>query len=545
MTDLAARPIVFLHLPKTAGQTIHNALAAAVGAARVSPIRTHTQVQGDAAQFPLGHALYSGHLDWAGVGVLPARRFVFTVLRDPRERIASFYFYLRREAARLSPHALARPENHGLKAALERSAEDYFFGGDAAWQGFVRDHFDNFYCAYFATGAFAAQRSSAPCPRPGPWRGAARDLLLWTACFGPMPCGSWRRSCAALRLPSASGATLRQCGRGAGRPRCAAPLGRLRRRCRPPPDRGLRRAGRGAARPRDRPGMTGSVMHQIPRFAPQQRQPGDQRQQRDQQDIQRLGIIRMVARIEALPHQPHDMHERVPPQPVAIGLRHGFEREDTPDTRNSGRMRSTRRSARWGSAQRPSSSACPPPAPAARRARGWPRSARRQHGLRLEQQQDAAETRHRPPEAAPPCSAGTGRGWRRQRSPPDRPACCARTAAPAQPGPTPSCRAGRAEAPSHGRSRSCGPAAGSEPGREDHREQGNPRNRFQHRPEVAAGDRPRWWPSRAAPVRRSPAGWPRGGATGGGISAGSSSRLPRGRTSATTPLPQSLKRRSR
>lgn len=142
--------IVFLHIPKTAGQTVHNALVRAVGADAVSPIRVHTQAA-PAGQFPPGYRLYSGHLDWTELDSLPAPRFVFSILRDPRERIASFYFYLRKEAEALDRAALDRPENLGKKRALSWTAEDYFFGGDPAWQDFIRDHYDNFYCSYFAT----------------------------------------------------------------------------------------------------------------------------------------------------------------------------------------------------------------------------------------------------------------------------------------------------------------------------------------------------------------------------------------------------------
>ncbi len=163
--DLIRHPIVFLHLPKTAGQTVHNALARAVGQPQVSPIRVHTKVQPGESQFPPGHALYSGHLDWDGIGTLPAGRFTFTILRDPQERIASFYFYLRREAARLTPAALLAPENIGRRRALEWSADDYFFGGDAEWQSFIRDHYDNFYCSYFATRRFRGASSFRALPQ--------------------------------------------------------------------------------------------------------------------------------------------------------------------------------------------------------------------------------------------------------------------------------------------------------------------------------------------------------------------------------------------
>ena len=149
--DLTASPLVFLHIPKTAGQTVHNSLSRAVRAHRVSPIRVHTQAQTPQDQFPSGYSLYSGHLDWSAICHLPAARFVFTVLRDPAERIASFYFYLQREAADLDKISLNAPHNIGLQRALDWSPDDYFFGGDDTWQTFVRSHYDNFYCTYFAT----------------------------------------------------------------------------------------------------------------------------------------------------------------------------------------------------------------------------------------------------------------------------------------------------------------------------------------------------------------------------------------------------------
>ncbi len=174
--DLIRHPIVFLHLPKTAGQTVHNALSRAVGAPHVSPLRVHTQAGPGATQFPPGYSLYSGHLDWDGLATLPEGRFVFTILRDPRERIASFYLYLRREAARLTPEALASPENFGKRRALEWSADDYFFGGDADWQAFLLDHYDNFYCSYFGTRRFRGAASFRARPQAEAVTRARRGL---------------------------------------------------------------------------------------------------------------------------------------------------------------------------------------------------------------------------------------------------------------------------------------------------------------------------------------------------------------------------------
>lgn len=140
--------IVFLHIPKTAGQTIHSELVRTMGANAVSPVRVHTQAAPGAAQFPPGYSLYSGHIDWDTLDTLPEPRFVFTVLRDPLERIASFYCYLRRKAETLSESDLELPEHTGMRMVLTRSPDDYFFGGAPGWQRFVRDHYDSPYCAY-------------------------------------------------------------------------------------------------------------------------------------------------------------------------------------------------------------------------------------------------------------------------------------------------------------------------------------------------------------------------------------------------------------
>lgn len=149
-----AAPLVFLHIPKTAGQTIHEELAQELGSAAVSPVRLHSQVPPGAAQMPPGYSLYSGHIDWTELDTLPEGRFVFTVLRDPFERLASYYLYVLQRARDRADEVLEQPVSphlRGLRRILTVSAEEYFFGGDAAWQDFIRAHYDNFYTSYFAT----------------------------------------------------------------------------------------------------------------------------------------------------------------------------------------------------------------------------------------------------------------------------------------------------------------------------------------------------------------------------------------------------------
>lgn len=155
---MSGTTLVFLHIPKTAGQTIHKELARLVGEAEVSPVRVHAQARPD-AQMPAGYRLYSGHIDWVDLEALPEDRFVFTVLRDPFERIASFYLYLLRQAEALDAAELEKPHRTGMRMIRTRSADDYFFGGDAGWQNFILDHYDNFYTGYFATRRMRAGRA--------------------------------------------------------------------------------------------------------------------------------------------------------------------------------------------------------------------------------------------------------------------------------------------------------------------------------------------------------------------------------------------------
>ena len=142
--------VIFLHIPKTAGQSIHTALVNSFGQDAVCPARVNDQL------YPLSIAelnryqVFSGHLDWSLLDCVKGPRYIFTVLREPRDRILSFYFYLREQAQKLSAADLAKPQHQGLRAALELSPEDYFLGGPPHLRRFLDDHYDNFYPHYFA-----------------------------------------------------------------------------------------------------------------------------------------------------------------------------------------------------------------------------------------------------------------------------------------------------------------------------------------------------------------------------------------------------------
>lgn len=158
------RPIVFLHIPKTAGQTVSKQVRLAIGARNVSPILTHSQAAAD-EQFPQGYRFYGGHLDWVAMASSLENCFSFTVLRDPKERIASLYFFLKREAQNLSPEELARKENTGKRYLLSVSADDYFFPAEDKMKPFVLNGYFNKYSYYFASrmmNSWSALRTADP-----------------------------------------------------------------------------------------------------------------------------------------------------------------------------------------------------------------------------------------------------------------------------------------------------------------------------------------------------------------------------------------------
>lgn len=146
--------VIFLHIPKTAGQSVHSALTESFGADAICPARVNEQLVKLSIQEINRYQVFSGHFDWSLLDCIKGPKYVFTVLRNPLERILSFYFYLREQAAALPPAKLRLPQHQGMRAALELSPEDYFTGGPAHLRKFLDDHYDNFYTYYFAGRTF-------------------------------------------------------------------------------------------------------------------------------------------------------------------------------------------------------------------------------------------------------------------------------------------------------------------------------------------------------------------------------------------------------
>lgn len=149
--------IIFLHIPKTAGQTIHFFLVNLFGNQFVCPVRVNEQLFQYSINELEKYVVFSGHFDWCMLDILNGEKFYFSVIRDPLERILSFYFYLRDKAKSLSVQELNLPSNKGLWAALNLSVDEYFCSGPPYLRSFLDNHYDNFYTYYFAGRRYDAR----------------------------------------------------------------------------------------------------------------------------------------------------------------------------------------------------------------------------------------------------------------------------------------------------------------------------------------------------------------------------------------------------
>jgi hypothetical protein len=151
--------VIFLHIPKTAGQSCYHFLDLCFDKERICPARENFQLVGRSVSSLTKYDLIYGHLDWSALDCVSDNAFVFTILREPRERIISFYFFLRRAAAQLTPEELEFAHNRGLRAALLDHPDVFFCGGEPDLRVFHDNLFDNIYTYYFAGRAFSSRSS--------------------------------------------------------------------------------------------------------------------------------------------------------------------------------------------------------------------------------------------------------------------------------------------------------------------------------------------------------------------------------------------------
>lgn len=105
----ADRKLVFLHLPKTGGTTLHHHFSQAFAKPEICPER-FSALDAIPPETLATYRFFSGHFNFEQVRLIPGRTFIVTVLRDPVERILStYYFWKRHPASVVSEHNLAGP----------------------------------------------------------------------------------------------------------------------------------------------------------------------------------------------------------------------------------------------------------------------------------------------------------------------------------------------------------------------------------------------------------------------------------------------------
>lgn len=150
--------LVFLHIPKTAGQSLHASLEAGFGQGAVCPARINEQLGCLSIEQLNSYRVVSGHFDWSLLDCISGPKYVFTVLRDPLERLLSFYFFLRNEALKLTVTELNKASNVGKKAILTLRPDEYFTAGPAPIRTMLDNLYDNFYTYYFAGRVYRSRQ---------------------------------------------------------------------------------------------------------------------------------------------------------------------------------------------------------------------------------------------------------------------------------------------------------------------------------------------------------------------------------------------------
>ena len=145
--------IAFLHIPKTAGQSIHNWISNNYNSEQICPARTNEQLFRIPPIELKKYNFFSGHLDWNILKSIKTFDYVFSVLRRPSERIVSFYFYLKKEAEERQRKNKNESLPPGLAMAL-LPINQYFENEDINKRMFIDNHYNNFYAYYFASGSY-------------------------------------------------------------------------------------------------------------------------------------------------------------------------------------------------------------------------------------------------------------------------------------------------------------------------------------------------------------------------------------------------------
>jgi hypothetical protein len=99
--------IYFLHIPKTAGASVHRFLTSALPNEQICPARSWEEVEDGGLASLLKYRVFSGHMADSLEPYIGNRLRTITLLRDPVQRSISYYAHVRRDPS-TPHHALAK-----------------------------------------------------------------------------------------------------------------------------------------------------------------------------------------------------------------------------------------------------------------------------------------------------------------------------------------------------------------------------------------------------------------------------------------------------
>ena len=86
--------LVFVHIPKTGGTSLHDILVENFRDDEICPERFNNLERWNRDHL-VKFNYFSGHFDRTGVNCIPQAKNIITVLRDPKKRVLSLYHYWR------------------------------------------------------------------------------------------------------------------------------------------------------------------------------------------------------------------------------------------------------------------------------------------------------------------------------------------------------------------------------------------------------------------------------------------------------------------